>query len=87
MVPQSIFLFSECRNEIYLTFGTLDRHYLKYLQSKQRTTRFLRLHTYGPWWVGEPNDMRQISEIILAYALRVKGRAVGRDWGPDEQCC
>jgi hypothetical protein len=37
----------EDRDKISLTFGTLDRHYLRYLHNPDAPKRFLKLHTYG----------------------------------------
>ncbi|KAJ9203460.1 hypothetical protein DTO164E3_2382 [Paecilomyces variotii] len=44
-----IFLVSQNGTEIYLTLGTLDRRYLRYLTYRRQTSQFLRLSRYGPW--------------------------------------
>ncbi|KAJ9262059.1 hypothetical protein DTO021C3_175 [Paecilomyces variotii] len=66
-----IFLVSQNGTEVYLTLGTLDRQYLKYLTRDQHTSRFLKLHRYGPWHIIDAHDMGALAEIILAFALNV----------------
>ncbi|GFF37427.1 hypothetical protein IFM58399_04889 [Aspergillus lentulus] len=66
-----IFMVSEDRDEIFLTFGTLDRHYLRYLHNSDAPKRFLELHTYGPFRIDSAVHMEQLAGIVLAYVLRV----------------
>ncbi|RHZ55926.1 uncharacterized protein CDV56_104155 [Aspergillus thermomutatus] len=65
-----IFMVSEDREEVFLTFGTLDRHYLRYLQNKDAPKKFLELHTYGPFRIDSAGHMEQLASIVLAYVLR-----------------
>lgn len=69
-----ILLVSQDRDELYITIGTLDRHYLKGLKGTNKTLRFLELTRYGPWSIWNANDIEQVSEIILAFALRAMER-------------
>jgi hypothetical protein len=64
-------MVSEDRDEIFLTFGTLDRHYLRYLHDSDAPKRFLELHTYGPFRIDNAVRMEQLAGIVLAYVLRV----------------
>lgn len=70
-----IFLISHDRNEITLTFGTLDRHYRNFLLRKTHASRFLTLYEYGPFRLYDASNMEQVACIVLVFVLGVgKGR-------------
>ncbi|KAE8152264.1 hypothetical protein BDV25DRAFT_138079 [Aspergillus avenaceus] len=70
-LPGRILLVSQDRHEIFLTVGTLDRHYLSFLQGKPAPERFLKLTVYGPWDTKVALQMAYLAEVILAFTLRV----------------
>ncbi|PWY88202.1 hypothetical protein BO70DRAFT_393926 [Aspergillus heteromorphus CBS 117.55] len=69
--PGRICVISQNRNERYITLGTVDRHYLNYLNGTDQTSRFLTLHRYGPWMIDNADHLENFATNVLAFVLRV----------------
>ncbi|CAG8895918.1 unnamed protein product [Penicillium egyptiacum] len=86
-------LISLDRHEMYLTLARYHEDYVKFLKGEFQglksypEDRFLHLHEYGPWDIGKKSHMRDLTEIIVGFSLRVKDKqaksAVPSGSGPE----
>ena len=72
----SIFLLSQDRDQIFLTFPHFEK---TYSENQKRTvglemTDFLRLREYGPFKLTSRKDVEYIAKFLHAYTLRVSER-------------
>ncbi|KAJ5579541.1 uncharacterized protein N7459_005526 [Penicillium hispanicum] len=68
-----IFLVSQDREEIYITFAEYSKEYVHFLNKKSppgTEPPFLTMRSYGPWVTSTMRDMEKVGSILLAIALR-----------------
>ncbi|CAJ2513175.1 Uu.00g012940.m01.CDS01 [Anthostomella pinea] len=64
-------LISQDRHEIYLTFASFDASYVDYMQHRTNQSSLLEMWEYGPFLISEPEHMKTLGVVVLAYVLQV----------------
>lgn len=65
-------LISQDGHEIYVTIGSYDSDYVKYItdQALSQADSFLVMRSYGPFLVNHKNHMENLGVLLLAVTLR-----------------
>jgi hypothetical protein len=60
-------LVSQTYAEVWLTFASFDRDYVKYLRNQRAKQSFLRIQRYDPYRITNAGEMEMLSQIIVAF--------------------
>jgi hypothetical protein len=64
-------IISQDRHEIYVTVGTFDDNYVRYVQDEvEYANSFLRMKEYGPFNVNKPKQMDVLGCILLGLSIQ-----------------
>jgi hypothetical protein len=61
---------SQTGTEVWLTFASFDRDYVKYLKNQRARQSFLRMQRYGPYRIADAGEVKMLSQIIVAFVRR-----------------
>jgi hypothetical protein len=63
-------LVSQTSTEVWLTFASFDKDYVKYLRNQKAKQSFPRMQRYGPYRISNAGEMERLPRIIVAFVVR-----------------
>lgn len=64
-------MLSQDGDQVYVSFAKSDAGYTEYLKDglQERTNPFMRVQTYGPFWIWDADYMHDLAVVVLSIFL------------------